>query len=129
MPEYQLTRDEMIGRCGMKKGDRVTLTEMQAKPFGDALVRVVDSNAIPVDSFQEQKHQAPDLPPAPKPDDLTTIKGISAARQETLNGMGIFQYGQLRNADPVQVSMAISGVNANMVKAWQLQAELAMTKS
>lgn len=140
MPEYELTRDEMIGRSGMRKGDRITLTEMQAKPFGSTLVLVVKSNPANNEVFDKPRITR-DLPPAdltPKikpatpaivPDDLTKIKGISVGRQQLLNKNGIAQFGQLVNADPVAVSMFIPQVNANMVKAWQVQAQIEMTKA
>lgn len=102
MPEYELTRDSMIGRAGMKKGSRITLTEMQAKPFGDALVRVVAVTA---------------------PDNLTIIKGISEKRQTLLNDLGIFTYASLIAADPVELAMKIPSTTADGVRKWQAQAK------
>lgn len=130
MPLYRFTRDQIIGHlCGMRKGQTITMTEEQAKPFGSAVVLVSEEKVSPQKSTPEPQKQKSTPEPqksTPEPvkvDDLTKIKGVSRKRQEILNEMGIKTYGQLVFANPNDVADRIPQANASTVKSWQAQAK------
>jgi predicted flap endonuclease-1-like 5' DNA nuclease len=70
----------------------------------------------------EMAEQVEKAPPAPAPDDLTTIKGIGPAMQRELEALGLTTFDDLANADAEALTDKLKPsqrtLTTDKVKAW-----------